>query len=73
MTNEEPKALRSKISTLEIKGQGKYSKYAPRVFIEQGLYMLATILKVMILDCKQNPKTKNYTEIIFNIEIALDK
>ncbi len=45
LTNEEAKMLRSKISTLEIKGQGKYSKYAPRVFTEQGLYMLATILK----------------------------
>ena len=45
ITNEETKELRSKFSTLEIKGQGKYSKYAPRVFTEQGLYMLATILK----------------------------
>ena len=45
LTNEEIKELRSKISTLEIKGKGKYSKYAPRVFTEQGLYMLATILK----------------------------
>ena len=45
LTNEETKELRSKFSTLEIKGQGKYSKYAPRVFTEQGLYMLATILK----------------------------
>ena len=39
------KFLRSKISTLEIKGQGKYTKYMPRVFTEQGVYMLATILK----------------------------
>lgn len=45
LTNEEIKELRSNFSTLEIKGQGKYSKYAPRVFTEQGLYMLATILK----------------------------
>ena len=45
LTNAETKELRSKISTLEIKGQGKYSKYAPRVFTEQGIYMLATILK----------------------------
>ena len=37
--------LRSKFSTLEIKGQGKYSKYNPRVFTEQGIYMLAPILK----------------------------
>ncbi|MBO5414184.1 MAG: ORF6N domain-containing protein [Bacilli bacterium] len=45
LTNAETKELRSKISTLEIKGQGKYIKYAPRVFTEQGIYMLATILK----------------------------
>ena len=45
LTKEETKKIRSKISTLEIKGQGKYSKYDPRVFTEQGLYMLATILK----------------------------
>ena len=37
LTDEETKELRSKISTLEIKGRGKYSKYAPRVFTEQGL------------------------------------
>ena len=34
LTNEETRELRSKISTLEIKGRGKYSKYAPRVFTE---------------------------------------
>lgn len=45
LTIAETKTLRSKISTLEIKGQGKYSKYASRVFTEQGIYMLATILK----------------------------
>ena len=36
---------RSKISTLNIKGRGHNVKYAPRVFTEQGIYMLATILK----------------------------
>ena len=45
LTSEETRELRSKISTLETKGRGKYSKYVPRVFTEQGLYMLATILK----------------------------
>ena len=45
LTNNSIEILRSKISTLEIKGQGKYSKYNPRVFTEQGVYMLATILK----------------------------
>ena len=45
LNDEETKYLRSKFSTLEIIGQGKYNKYVPRVFTEQGLYMLATILK----------------------------
>ena len=36
-TNVVIKQLRSKISTLEIKDKGKYSKYYPRVFTEQGL------------------------------------
>ena len=45
LDNESFEFLRSKFSTLEIKGQGRYSKYAPRVFREQGVYMLATILK----------------------------
>ena len=39
--------LRSKFSTLENNkiGRGNYSKYEPRVFTEQGVAMLATILK----------------------------
>ena len=45
LTREAHINLRSKISTLEIEGRGKYSKFNPRVFTEQGLYMLATILK----------------------------
>ena len=45
LDNEDINILRSKISTLETKGQGKYSKYVPRVFTEQGVYMLATVLK----------------------------
>ena len=45
LDKEKIEFLRSKFSTLEIKGQGQYTKYAPRVFTEQGIYMLATILK----------------------------
>ena len=37
--------LGSKFSTLENKDKGKYTKYASRVFAEQGVYMLETILK----------------------------
>ena len=42
--------LRSKFSTLEndIPGKGHYRKYLPRVFTEQGVAMLATILKSKI-------------------------
>ncbi len=36
--------LRSQNATLELK-QGQYSKYLPRAFTEQGVAMLATILK----------------------------
>ena len=40
-TNEEQKILRSKISTSSWGG----ARYVPKAFTEQGLYMLATILK----------------------------
>lgn len=36
--------LRSQLGTLELQ-QGKYSKYLPYAFTEQGVAMLATILK----------------------------
>ena len=42
--SEVEKALRSKNLTLEL-GQGKFSKYLPFVFTEQGVYMLMTVLK----------------------------
>ena len=42
--DETVKVSRSKISTLNIK-QGSNIKYGARVFTEQGVYMLATILK----------------------------
>lgn len=45
LNNDSISNLRSKFSTLEINGRGKYTKYNPRVFTEQGVYMLATILK----------------------------
>ena len=47
LTENEWLFLRSKLSTLEtvIPGKGHYRKYLPRVFTEQGVAMLATILK----------------------------
>ncbi len=43
LTTVESEALRSQFVTL--KGRGKHSKYQPRVFTEQGVAMLATVLK----------------------------
>lgn len=45
LTAEEEDSLRSKNSTLEVSGRGKHRKYSSKVFTEQGIYMLATILK----------------------------
>lgn len=46
LEKEEANSLRSKILILnESKGRGQHSKYAPKAFTENGLYMLATILK----------------------------
>ena len=42
--NETGNSLRSKNLIIELK-QGKYSKYLPYVFTEQGIYMLMTVLK----------------------------
>ncbi len=38
--NEQDETLRSKFLTLE---QGKFSKYLPYAFTEQGIYMLMTV------------------------------
>ena len=43
LTKEEYQVLRSQIVTLE-PGRGKYSKYTPFAFTEQGVAMLASIL-----------------------------
>ena len=47
LTEQEVKALRSQIVTLdEINlGRGKYSKYLPYAFTEQGVAMLSSVLK----------------------------
>ena len=44
VTTDEWSILRSKFSTLE-KGKGKHRKYLPTIFTEEGIIMLATILK----------------------------
>lgn len=41
---EEHASLRSQFATLENKGKGKHSKYAPFAFTEQGIAMLSGLL-----------------------------
>jgi len=49
LTEQEVRALRSQIVTLEpaqaASGRGRYSKYAPHAFTEQGVAMLSSVLK----------------------------
>jgi len=45
LTKEEYDSLRSQIVTLENTGRGKYSKYPPFAFTEQGIAMLASVLR----------------------------
>jgi len=44
LTNDEWKTIRSQIVTLE-KGRGKYPKYLPYAFTEQGVAMLSSVLR----------------------------
>jgi hypothetical protein len=44
LTREEYNSLRSQIVTLKNGGRGKYSKYEPFAFTEQGVAMLSTVL-----------------------------
>lgn len=44
LTREEYNALRCNFSTLEKEGRGKYSKYLPYAFTEQGVAMLSSVL-----------------------------
>ena len=44
LTQKEAASLRSQIVTLE-KGRGRYPKYAPLAFTEQGVAMLSSVLK----------------------------
>lgn len=80
LTNEEyMEILRSQTGTLELK-MGQYSKYLPYAFTEQGVAMLATILKtdtatqisIKIMDAfiamKKYIKNRNYSSRINNLE-----
>lgn len=44
-TGIEWESLRSQIATLDNISRGKHRKYLPKAFTEQGVYMLATVLK----------------------------
>ncbi|GMN04627.1 ORF6N domain-containing protein [Croceitalea sp. MTPC5] len=45
LTKDEYNTLRSQIVTLDNSGRGKYSKYNPFAFTEQGIAMLASVLR----------------------------
>jgi len=45
LTNEEYKSLRTQFASLEKDGRGKFSKYKPFAFSEQGIAMLASVLR----------------------------
>ncbi len=45
LTKDEYNSLRSQFVTLENTGRGKYSKYTPFAFTEQGIAMLASVLR----------------------------
>lgn len=51
LTSDEVERLRSKFSTLNMRGRGQHTKYLPKAFTEKGLYMLATILKSPVATC----------------------
>lgn len=44
LSSEEYKFLRSQFATLESPGKGRYSKYLPYAFTEQGVAMLSSVL-----------------------------
>jgi len=45
LSESEAASLRSQFVTLENSGRGKYSKYQPHVFTEQGVAMLSSVLR----------------------------
>ena len=58
--NEVDEYLRSKFLTLE---QGKYSKYLPYAFTEQGIYMLMTVLKGELAVTQSKMLIKTFKEM----------
>lgn len=45
LTRDETRLLRSRFSTLEIGGRGRYRKYWPYAFTEHGVAMLSSVLR----------------------------
>jgi len=45
LTKDEYDTLRTQFATLDIRGRGKHSKYNPFAFTEQGIAMLASVLR----------------------------
>jgi len=45
LTKDEYNTLRTQFATLDNRGRGKHSKYRPFAFTEQGIAMLASVLR----------------------------
>ena len=45
LTSQEWEHLRSHFVTLDVPGRGKYPKYLPKAFTEQGVAMLSSVLR----------------------------
>ncbi len=45
LTKDEYNTLRTQFATLDNRGRGKHSKYSPFAFTEQGIAMLASVLR----------------------------
>ncbi len=79
LTKKEWESLRSQFVTLENEGRGKYPKYLPFVFTEQGVAMLSSVLrskqaieiniKIMRIFIKMRKLIISHQEILEKIEI----
>jgi len=78
LTKDEWDSLRSQFVTLENKGRGKYTKYLPFAFTEQGVAMLSSVLRskqaidiniqIMRVFVKMRSLITSHAEILEKIE-----
>jgi len=86
LSEEEYHSLRSQIVTLENTGRGKYRKYSPFAFTEQGVAMLSgvlnsdvaihvniAIMRTFVIIRKYALEHKEFNEKLLEIETKYDK